>query len=165
MIVSLTRPERVQRREQLVGFYRVAEVVGLDDRERLTTDGFGDPRDRRQIQEPPDGGQLVRQIALSQLPPGVQDFRAAIDRVPQDSRIRLCDREQLELDRGDDREAATAAAQRPEQIGLVLGVGVDELAVGGHELDRAHVVGGQAVLAAEKAHPAPERVADHADIG
>jgi hypothetical protein len=62
------RPERAQRREQLVGVDRVAEVVGLDDRERLATDRFGDLRDRREVQEPTDGGQLVRQIALSQLP-------------------------------------------------------------------------------------------------
>ena len=119
------RPERAQRGEQVVGVYRVAEVVGLDDRERLATDRFGDLRDRREIEEPTDSGQLVRQIALSQLPPGVQDFKATIDRIPQDSRIRLCDREKVELDRGDDAEAAASAAQRPEQVWLVFRVGAD----------------------------------------
>jgi hypothetical protein len=79
--------------------------------------------------------------------------------------MRVCDREQLQLDRGDDAEAAAAAAQRPEQVGLVLAVGAHELAVGGHQLDRVHMVGGQAVLTAEKAHPTAERVADYADVG
>jgi hypothetical protein len=95
----------------------------------------------------------------------VQDFRATLDWVPQDSRIGVCDREQLELDRGNDGEAAAAAAQRPEQVRLMFAVGAYEPAVGGHELDRAHVVGGQPVFAAEEADPAPERVADHTDIG
>jgi hypothetical protein len=143
----------------------IAEVVGLDDRERLATDGFGDLRDRREIHEPTDRGQLVGEIALSQLSPGVQDLGATIDRIPQDSRVRLCDRKQLELDCGHDAEAAAAAAQRPEQVWLVFAVGAQEAAVGGHELDRAHVVGGQAVLASENTDPAPERVAGHADIG
>jgi len=31
-------PERAQRREQVAGVYRVAEVVGLDDRERLAAE-------------------------------------------------------------------------------------------------------------------------------
>ena len=81
--------ERPQRGEQLVRLCRVADVVGIDDRKRLAADGFGELRDRREIHEPADGGELVRQSALSQLPPGVQDFSATIDRVPQDPGVRL----------------------------------------------------------------------------
>jgi hypothetical protein len=47
VIVVVHWPERAQRREQVVGVCRIAEVVGLDDRERLATDGFGDLPDRR----------------------------------------------------------------------------------------------------------------------
>jgi hypothetical protein len=54
---------------------------------------------------------------------------------------------------------------RAQRQRLVVLVGADEPSFGGHHLDRLHVAGGQAVLAAEEAHPAAERVADHADIG
>jgi hypothetical protein len=64
----------------------------------------------KSIQEPTDGGQPVRQIALRQVRPGVEDFTATLDWVPQDSRVRPYEREQLELERGDDAEAAGAAA-------------------------------------------------------
>ena len=52
-----------------------------------------------------------------------------------------------ELHRGHDAEAAAAAAQRPEQLGLVVAVGAHDAAVGGDELDREHAVGGEAVAA------------------
>ena len=61
------------------------------------------------------------------------------------------DRVQRELDRGDDAEVAAAAAQRPEQVGVLVGGGADELAARGHELDGEHVVGREAVLALEPA--------------
>jgi hypothetical protein len=47
----------------------------------------------------------------------------------------------------------------------VFAVRAHEAAVGGHELDRAHVVGRESVRAAEEADPAAERVADDADVG
>ena len=50
------------------------------------------------------------------------------------------DRVELDLERGDDPEVAAAAAQRPEQVGLVVGVDAAELAVGGDELDRGDAV-------------------------
>jgi hypothetical protein len=70
-----------------------------------------------------------------------------------------------DLHRGDDAEVAAAAAQRPEQRGVVLGVDAAELAVGGDDLDRQDAVGGQAVLAREPADAATEAVADDADVG
>ena len=36
----------------------------------------------------------------------------------------------LELEAGDDAEVATAAAQRPEQVGVLVGAGVNRFAVG-----------------------------------
>ena len=66
--------------------------------------------------------------------------------------------------RGHDAEVAAAAAQGPEQLGLVLGVGADEAALGGDELDRGHGVRLHAVLAGEPADAAAERVADDADV-
>ena len=69
-----------------------------------------------------------------------------------------------ELDRGHDAEVAAAAAQRPEEVRVVLGVGAHEPAVGGDELERGHGVGLQAVLAGQPAHAAAERVAGDPDV-
>jgi len=54
---------------------------------------------------------------------------------------------------------------RPTEIRLVVAVGADEAPVRGHELDRRHLVGADAVLAREPRESAAERVADHADVG
>src|SRR6185312_11005364 len=78
--------------------------------------------------------------------------------------VDLLQRQQLELDRGDDAEVAAAAAQRPEQLRVVLVGGPADLAVGGDDLDRGDVVGGEAVLAGVPAHATAEGVADDADV-
>ena len=69
----------------------------------------------------------------------------------------------LELECGDDREAPAAAAQRPEQLGLVIGVDAQALARGEYELERAHVVAGQPIRAAQPAGPAAQREPRDAD--
>ena len=45
-----------------------------------------------------------------------------------------------ERERGDDSEVAAAAADRPEEIRLALGVGLDDRAVGEHDRRRDEVV-------------------------
>ena len=137
----------------------------LDDDERLPPDRFGDVRQGRQPEVPADGGQLVRQLVAGQLGPGVQDLPVSLDRPPEDACVGLADGDQPELECGDDPEAAAAAAERPEELGLVFAVGADESSVGGHELDRVDVACGESVLAAEPAETAAEGVADDADIG
>ena len=62
-----------------------------------------------------------------------------------------------------DAEVAAAAADRPEQVGLVLGVDAEELAVGGDDLGREQDVDRQAVLAHEVADAAAERDPADAD--
>ena len=125
----------------------------------------GSSGDRRQPQEAAERGELVGDHAAGEVPPGVQHLGPAFDGVPQDAGVQLCDWEQPQLQGGDDAEAAAAAAQRPEQVGLVLAVGAAELAVGGHYLDRQHVAGRQAVLAAQEAQAAAEGVTHDADVG
>src|SRR5436190_446280 len=67
------------------------------------------------------------------------------------------------MERGDDAEVAAAAAQAPEQIG-VLGFGRDDLAaVGGDDLGLHEVVASEAELALEPTAAAAEREA--ADAG
>ena len=62
-----------------------------------------------------------------------------------------------ELEARHDAEVAAAAADRPEQVGLVLGVDAAQLAVGRDDLGREQVVDRQAVLAHEVADAAAGR--------
>ena len=73
--------------------FPVTEVVGLDQHERFAADVFGDLRDRREVDEPAHRGELVGNVTSGQFAPGVQDLRAALDRVPQGTRVRLGNRE------------------------------------------------------------------------
>ena len=90
------------------------------------------------------------------LAPGVQHLGRALPRPPHRARVELGDRVQRDLHRRHDAEAAAAAAQRPEQVRVVVGVDAAQAPVGGHDLDREHAVGGQAVLAREPADAAAE---------
>ena len=112
------RAQRPQRSEQLVRLRGIAGVVGIDDHERGAPHLLRYLGDRREAQETRHGGQLVGERGLGQLPPGVHHLAGALDREPQQPRVGLREREQLELDRGHDAEAAATAAHGPEQIGL-----------------------------------------------
>ena len=57
----------------------------------------------------------------------------------------------------DDPEVAAAAAQRPEELGLALGVRLDDRAVGEHDGRRHEVVDRQAHAARQVPHAAAER--------
>jgi hypothetical protein len=83
----------------------------------------------------------------------------------QDAGVGGLDRYQVEVERGDDPVVAAPAPQRPEEVGLVVGVDRAALAVGGDQLDRAHPVAGEAVAAAEPAQPAAQVEAGDADVG
>jgi hypothetical protein len=76
--------------------------------------------------------------------------------------VDLGDRQQLELERGDDAEVAAAAAQRPEQL-LVVGVDPALLAVDSDQLDRGHRVAAEPVPAGVPADAATEHVAGDPD--
>ena len=117
----------------------------------------------RELEHAADRRDLVGH-ARQPLVPRVQDLARALEREEQDAGVDLVDRVQLELDRRHDAEVAAAAAERPEELGLVLGVDAAQLAVGGHELDRGDAVRGEAVLARVPADAAAERVADDAHV-
>jgi hypothetical protein len=156
--------ERAQRGEQLRGGGLVAEVGAVDRHEGAAGEELGDVRQRRDLDQARARADLVGRGA-GPLDPGLEDLGAALPR-PQhhpgvDRRVRV----QLDLDGGHDAVVAAAAAQRPEQVGVVVVGGADERAVGGHELDRADAVGGEAVLAGEPREAAAEHVADDADVG
>ena len=63
---------------------------------------------------------------------------------------------QLELERGGNAEVAASAAQAPEEVGVLFGARRHRLPVGGHEIDGAQVVDGQAMFAHHPANPAPQ---------
>ena len=67
---------------------------------------------------------------------GADRLGADLGREEQGAGVDLGDRQQLDVQGGDDRVAAAAAAQRPEEVGVVLGVDGARLAVGGDQLDR-----------------------------
>ena len=95
--------------------------------------------------------------------PGVHDLGGPLEREEERARVDLRDREQLELERRDDAVVAAAAADGPEQVGLVVVVDAAQLAVGRDDLDRGQGVRLEAVLAAQPAHAPAERVAGDAD--
>jgi hypothetical protein len=67
------------------------------------------------------------------------------------------------LEAGGHPEVAAAAADRPEQVGVVLVVGPQQPAVGGDEVGGQQVVDGQAVLADQVADAAAKGDAADAD--
>jgi hypothetical protein len=95
----------------------------------------------------------------------VQHLGCALEGEKQRAGVELVDGMDGELDRGHDAEVAAAAAQRPEQVGVMLVVGTHEGALGGHELERRDSVRLQAVLAGQPTHAAAQRVAGDPDVG
>ena len=71
-------------------------------------------------------------------------------------------RMQLEQEARDDAEVAAAAAQRPQQVGVLLLAGGDEAAIGKHDIGLEQIVDGQAVFARQVAMPAAQRQARNA---
>ena len=63
---------------------------------------------------------------------------------------------QPELELGHHAEVPAAAAQPPEQLGVLVRRGAHDVAARGHDLARDQVVAGQAVLAGEPAHAATQ---------
>ena len=64
---------------------------------------------------------------------------------------------QPELERGDDAEIGAGSAHTPEEVGVLVLAGADDLSVRGDEFDRQHVIGREPVLALKASHPAAER--------
>ena len=118
----------------------------VDRQQRDAAQRLGHVGDRRRGDEADDRGDLVGE-AGGPVAVGAHRLGADRGREEQGAGVDLGDREQVELQGGDDRVAAATAAQRPEQVGVVLGVDRARLAVGGDQLDRPHAVAGEAVSA------------------
>jgi len=155
------RTERAERRQRPL---RVGIPSGEDDRRHHDRPPVVLDRQERQWRRPTQHGgdrrDLVRRLG------GRRDER----------RDRLRSRGQHEQPAGDrgervqpeaearrDAEVAPAAAHRPEQVGLLLGVDVAQLSVRSDDLGRDEAVDRQPVLADEKADAAAERQAADPD--
>src|SRR5215218_2194517 len=66
------------------------------------------------------------------------------------------------LEGGCDAEIAAAAAQSPEEVGILVRIGPQQAALSCNQVNRQQVVAGEAVLAIEKAMAATERQAGDA---
>ncbi len=62
-----------------------------------------------------------------------------------------------ELELGDHAEVAAAAAQPPEQVGVLVGAGAHDATIGGHDRGRHQRVAAESVLPPEPAQAAAER--------
>ena len=163
---------RTERGEQVVGHPLGALEVGgagdhhaaVEDQDLPTGEHRGHAGQRRQVHQAQRGRGLPRRVGGPRLPERRDD--GGVGRVPERA-ARDDERhgQELDLDLGDDAEAAAPAAQRPEQLRLVLRARDDRLAVGQHDGDRADVVGGDAGRPAVEADAAAEQVADDADGG
>jgi hypothetical protein len=69
---------------------------------------------------------------------------------------------QAQLERGDHAEAASAAAQRPQELGMLVARRAHDAPVVRHQLGGEQVVAGQAVQALQPPRAAPEGEAGHA---
>ena len=72
---------------------------------------------------------------------------------------------ELVLKGGDHAEVAAAAPDAPEEVRVLTGADVAELAVGGDDIGGDEVVAGQAVLARQPADAAPQGEAGDARVG
>ena len=84
------------------------------------------------------------------------------DRPCEDGRAH---RVKAKLELGDDPEVSAAAAQAPEEVGVLGLARLDELAPGGDEVDGEELVDRQPVLSMEPAEAAAERQAGDAGVG
>ena len=72
---------------------------------------------------------------------------------------------QAKLELRDDPEVAAATAERPEEVGVLVGGDSQPLAIGGDERIGLHVVAGEPELAGQPAHASAEGQAAHAGMG
>ena len=99
-------------------------------------------------------------------PVGAEDLVGPLERPGDQPAVDgRADLVQAEREPGDDAEVAAAAAERPEQVGVLVAVGGADLAVGGDDLDLLEVVDRPAEAARQVAEPAAEGQAGDADLG
>ena len=105
-----------------------------------------------------ENGQIVRGVCDG-VAVEAQQVRRGLDGMPDQPTDDNSDRVEAVRERRRDAEVPTAAAKRPEEIGMARVVDVEDVALCRHQLDREQVVRGEAVLGHQPAEPTAERVA------
>ncbi|HWC27071.1 MAG TPA: hypothetical protein VG474_10860 [Solirubrobacteraceae bacterium] len=119
----------------------------------------------RQRPDEAGGAQLVGRVRDGVAPAG-EHADGVLDRVGDVGDEHLgAERVQPQLEGRDDPEVAAAAAQRPEQVGVLVGARADLAAVPEDDLGGDEVVDGHAVAAALVRDTAAEREAGDAGFG
>jgi len=117
---------------------------------------FVDDRQRRDRAEPDDVAELIGRVG-GEVTVEAQYVDGVLGRPEHRSGEHGgADAVQRETERGDDAEVAAPAAQRPEQVGVIVGRRPDNLALGGDQLGLHQVVDGEPVLAHQPADPAAQ---------
>ncbi len=86
----------------------------------------------------------------------MENLSGPLEREEHRAGVELLQVVDLELDRRDDAEVPVAAAKRPEQVGLTLGIDASRTPVGGDDFDRGDAVRLEPVLPSEPAHSPAE---------
>jgi hypothetical protein len=143
-------PEVAPRQQQLFGACVVGEHGAVDDDQRATTEERRQLGNRREAQHPQARGDRPIET-LGPGPPRAQHRRRRGEIPQQEPGVHIRDRDQLQFDADHDAEAAAPAAQRPEQLVVRVGCGMDQLAGRRDDLEGSDPVRGESV------HPAVER--------
>ena len=125
---------------------------------------FLDARQRWDRAEPDDSPDLVGRVG-DEVPVEVQDVGRVLCR-PEDrsGHDGGADGMQCEPERADDAEVSAAAPQRPEQVGVVVGRRLHDVAIGGDHLGFHEIVDGEPAFAHEPANAPAEAEASDAGV-
>ena len=157
--------ELLQRPHHLDPVLRRAGVAGPDHHDRLAVHVLGQEGERRGHAQLEDRRQLVGRRGdelavegehLAGILEGVKDRPGEHDRSHRVKPV---------LERGHDAEVPAAAADPPEEVGVLIPARGEELALRRHQVDREEVVDRRAVLSHEPADAAAEGEARDAGVG
>ena len=137
---------------QILGIRVRARVARCDDEDRLERRVDCDHRGAAEV----PGG------AADQVPISAKRFGNAGPAVDEPTADNPFERMQAELQLRRDAEVAAATAQRPEQLGVLIGARTNRRPVRGDDLGADEVVAGETVLCGQMADPAPEGESGHA---
>ncbi len=132
--------------------------------EQIPDPVLGDERQRRRDLPAEEASELLGRL-VDEGAVALQDRRGIVEVVEQRAAHDVTDLVEPELEAGDDAEVAAAAAQRPEQVGVLGLAGGDGPPVGEDDVGREQVVAGEPVLPAQPADAAAEREAGDAGVG
>ena len=162
--VEQRRAARPQRREHPLALRLLAAPADADDRHGPALQLGRVGRLRRRRQQHGEDHQLVGRPGLHQVAARAQRRARPVPRVDERAgEHERADAVRAELEPRHDREVPAAAAQRPEQVGMLVGARAHLLAVGEDDVGRAQRVDREAVPAHEPAEAAAE--GEPADAG